>query len=273
VPALVRRIDDPDPGVCARAALALVELGQTAVLRERRMPGEVAVGKTRERTAAALAALPDASLEVAGVVLALVAARAEVAEDLTDEPLVEALVSLVRGSADGIRIAAAFVREIPDALPIVALALAGTDDDPTPLPLSAELRAELAAALDPLIDAGGDAGFLALETLARFSPGDAAMIERIAACAAREDGYAQHVLAALAYVRRRSDRAAELLAPILEDREHLPATVLAAGVAGVALPVDHRLWGQVRELLALGTHAAAAAHVALVARHRIRCDG
>jgi hypothetical protein len=272
VPALVRRLDDPDPGVCARAGLALVELGQDAVIRERRMPGELAIGKTRERTAAVLAALPDPSLEVAGVLLPLVAGRAEVADDPADEPLVEAATALVRGSADGIRIAAAFVREIPDALPIIALALAGTDDDPTPVVLRAELRAELASALDPIIDGGGDAGFLALETLARFSPGDGALIERIAAMAAREDGYAQHVLAALAYVRRRSERAAEVLAPLLEDREHLPATVLAAGVAGVALPVDHRLWDQVRELLAMGTHAAAAAHVALVARRRIRCD-
>ena len=56
---------------------------------------------------------------------------------------------------------------------------------------------------------------------------------------------------------------------LVHFREHLPATVLAAGVAGVALPVDHRSWDQVRELLALGTHAAAAAHVALVARRRI----
>lgn len=273
VPALARRLDDPAPGVCARAALALVELGQAAVIRERRMPGELAVGKTRERTAAALAALPDASLEVASVVLPLVAGRAELAEDLTDEPLVEALASLVRGSADGIRIAAAFVREIPEALPIVALALAGTEDDATPLVLLPELRAELASALDPVIDRGGDAGMLALETLARFSPGDSALIDRIAGIARHEDGYAQHVLAAVAYVRLRSERAAELLAPWLDDREYLPATVLAAGVAGVALPVDHRLWAQVRELLALGTHAAAAAHTALVARRRIRCDG
>jgi hypothetical protein len=124
-----------------------------------------------------------------------------------------------------------------------------------------------------IIDGGGDAGMLALETLARCSPGDAGMVDRIAGMAEHEEGYAQHVLAALAYVRRRSARAAELLAPWLDDREYLPATVLAAGVAGVALPVDHRLWDQVRELLALGTHAAAAAHAAQVARRRIRCDG
>ena len=99
------------------------------------------------------------------------------------------------------------------------------------------------------------------------------MIDRIAEIAAREQGYAQHVLAALAFVRCRSERAAELLAPFLEDTEHLPATVLAAGVAGVALPVDHRLWERVRELLALGSHAAAAAHAALLARRRIWCDG
>lgn len=273
VPALVRRLDDPSPGVCARAAHALVDLGQAAVIRERRMPGELSVGKSRERTAAALAALPDASLEVASVVLPLVAGRAELADDLTDDPLVEALAQLLRGSADGIRIAAAFVRELPQALPVIALALAGTDDDATPLVLPGELRAELASALDPIIESGGDAGLLALETLARFSCGDGGMVDRIADAAAREDGYAHHVLAALAYVRRRSERAAELLAPWLGDREYLPATVLAAGVAGVALPVTHPLWDQVRELLALGTHAATAAHTALVARRRIRCDG
>ena len=273
VPALLRLLDDPAPGVCARAGLALVELGQADAIRERRMPGELSVGKSRERTAASHAALPDVTLDVAAVVLQLAGARAELTDDLSDEPLVEALMSALRGSAQGIQIAAAFVREIPEALPIVALALAGTDDDATPLALPAELRADLASALDPIIDRGGDAGFLALETLARFSPGDRGMVDRIAAMAAREEGYAQHVLAALALVRCRSERAAELLAPLLDDPDHLPATVLAAGVAGVALPVDHRLWERIRELLALGSHAAAAAHAALLARRRIWCDG
>ena len=145
VPALVRRLDDPDPGVCARAGLALVELGQDEVIRERRMPGELASARRVNARPPRSPRFRIRRPEVAGVLLPLVAGRAELADDASDEPLVEAPTSLVRGSADGIRIAAAFVREIPDALPILALALAGTDADPTPVVLRGELRAELRA--------------------------------------------------------------------------------------------------------------------------------
>jgi HEAT repeats len=266
VPALLARLDDPEPEVCARAARSLVDLGQLDQIAERRMPGELAVGKTRERTAAVRAALPTATVDVASVLLSQVAGQIEVVDE---PPLVEALAAVFR-ARDGLALAAAFVREIPEALPIVALAL-GTDDDTTPVTIPDELRAELAAVLEPIIAAGDEPGMVALETLARFSLGDRRLVDTIA-LAAREDGYAQYILAALAHVRLRTETAADLLARWLDDREYLPATLLAAGVAGVAVPVEHRLWDQIRELLALGTHAAAAAYTALANRHRISVE-
>jgi hypothetical protein len=236
------------------------------------MPGELAVGKTRERTAAARAALPDASAEVVSVLLALAAEEIERAPDAEDAPLVAALTSILRGSTEGILLAAELVAEVPDTLPIVALALAGDGDVPS-VALPAALRAELARTLDPIIEAGDEAGMLALETLSRFSLGDAAMIDRIVDAGDRTEGYAQQVLAALSNIRRRSERAAAALAPWLESREHLGATIMAAAVAGVVLPQSHRLWAQVRELYGLGSVAAAAAHAALIRRVRIRAEG
>ena len=266
VPALALRLDDPDPEVCAAAARALVELGQRARVEARRMPGELAVGKTRERTAAARAALADPSPEVIAALLPLVSDDAAPA-DPGDSPLVAALASILRGTADGIRLAAEVVRELPGALPIVGLALAG-DDTPS-VALAPGLRRELAGVLDPMIEASGEPGMLALELLSRFSRGDAAMIERIATAGARSFGYAPQVLSSLASVRLRSERAAEILAPWLDSRDHLGATLLATAVAGVVVPVEHRLWAQVRELYGLGSIAAAAAHAALVNRVRI----
>jgi hypothetical protein len=269
VPALLARLDDPESEVCARAARALVDFGQSDHLAERQMPGELAVGKTRERTAAVRAALSPVTIDVAAVMLAQVAAKADLVDDIRESPLLEALAFALRRSADGLQIAAAFVREIPEALPIVALALGDLDDDTTPVMIPDAARAELAAVLDPIIEDGGEPGMIALETLARFSLGDHQMIDRIVDAAAREDGYAQHILAALAHVRLRSESAATLLARWLDDRQYLPATLLAVGVAGVVVPVEHRLWQQVRELFALGTHAATAAYTALANRHRI----
>ena len=270
VPALALRLDDPEPEVCAAAAHALVELGQRDRVEARRMPGELAVGKTRERTAAARAALADPSPEVIGALLPLVADDAAPA-DPGDSPLVAALASILRGTADGIRLAAEIVRELPAALPIIALALAGDDDTPA-VALAPALRGELAGVLDPIIDAGDEAGMLALALLSRFSLGDAAMIERIATASARTEGYAPQMLSSLASIRQRSERAADAVAPWLDSHDHLGATLLAAAVAGVVVPADHRLWARVRELYDLGSIAAAAAHAALVNRVRIRGD-
>ncbi len=271
VPALVARLDDPEPDVCASAAHALVELGQRDRVSGRQMPGEVAIGKARERTAAARAAIGDRSFEVITTLLPMVVAETERELEPGDAPLLAALRSSLLGSAEGLRMAATLVREVPDALALVALALAGDADSPS-VALSAELRAELASALDPLIEAGGEAGMIALDTLSRFSLGDAAFVERIVDASRRTEGYAAQALTALAQVRRRSELGAQLLAPWLDNREHIAATVMAAAVAGVVLPEGHRLWDQVRELFALGSVAAATAYAALARGARVRDD-
>ncbi len=271
VPALVARLDDPDPGVCACAAHALVELGQRDRVAARPMPGEVAIGKARERTAAARAAIGDASFEVVTALLPIVVTETERDLEPGDAPLLAALRTSLLGSADGVRMAATLVREIPDALALVALALAGDADSPS-MALATGLRDELASALDPLIDAGGEPGMIALDTLSRFSLGDAALVARIVDATRRTEGYAAQALTALAQVRRRSELGAEFLAPWLDNREHIAATVMAAAVAGLVLPTGHRLWEQVRELFALGSVAAATAYAALVRGARVRCD-
>lgn len=270
VPALVARLDDPEPEVCAIVARVLVDLGQRDRVDGRRMPGELAIGRTRDRTAAVRAALADASLEVVSTLVPLVAAEAERDEQIDEAPLRAALTRILRGSEDGLRAATRIVAEVPDALPLIALALAGDEDTPS-VALPAELRGELATVLEPIIAGGGDAGVLALETLSRFSLGDATMIDRIVEANARDDGYAGQMLSALAHVRRRSERAAALLAPFLESHEYLAATLAAAAVAGVTLPEAHALWARVRELYQLGSIAAGVAHAALVNRARLRC--
>jgi hypothetical protein len=279
VPALSSALDDADPGVCATAARGLVELGRRDLIEERRMPIGVAIGRARERTAAIRAAIGDTSVDVMSALMAIANAEAERDAGLEARPdaggsdgapLTDALGTMVRGTAAGLRIAVGLMREAPGALPLLALALAGIDGTPS-VALAPELRAELAAVLDPIIAGGGDAGMLALETLCRFSRGDAAMIERILAAGAREDGYAQMVLASLAHVRVRGARAADSLAPWLDHHEHVGATMLAAGVAGLVMPVDHPLWARVAELAELGTVGASAVYTAFGNRARVRC--
>ncbi len=270
VPALVARLDDPEAQVCAAAARALVDLGQRDRIEVRRMPGELAVGKTRERTAAARGALGDTSLEVVLVLLPLVETEAE--SKPTDEaPLVAALGAILCSSPDGLRLAASLVRDIPETLPLIALALAGGDEAPS-VALAADLHAELARSLDPIIEAGDEPGMLALELLSRFSLGNAALLDRIVDANGAHAGHAQQILASLAHVRRRSDRAASVLAPWLESREYLAATMVAAAVAGVVLPATSPLWRHILELYELGSIASATAYGALASRARIRRD-
>lgn len=271
VPALAARLDDREPYICAAAARALVALGQRDLVEERRMPDEVAIGMTKERTAAIRAALGDTSGDVMAVLLPLAAADAEREGAGEDPRLVVALASIVRGSAEGILFAVALLRELPDALPLVAFAFVG-DENSVSVRLPAELRAELAGVLDPIIEAGGDNAVVAMQILSRFSLGDAALTDRIVAVAQRDEGYAGQLLDCLVQVRRRSERTAALLAPIVEDREHLPGALTAVTAAGVALPADHALWTKIEDLYGLGTIGTAVVHTALVNRVRVRWD-
>ena len=264
VPALLARLDDPEPAVCAVAAKMLVDLGERAAVESRRMPGELAIGKSRERTAAVRAAIGDPSGEVVAPLLAL---ALEEAEGDTESPLVEALGTALGHTVEGLALAAEIISTLPEALPIIALALSGPG-----VALDEDLRAQLARVLDPVIASEDDAGMVALMLLARYSLGNAELHDRILALAAEREGYAGQILEALASVGRRSAAAGSLLATIIADREYLAGALTAAAVAGVAMPVDHPGWESVRDLFALGTVASAVAYQALVSRARVRLD-
>jgi hypothetical protein len=272
VPALVARLDDPEPSVCAAAATALALLGQEDVVRSRDVPREFAIGKSRERTAAARAAVGDTSTEVISILLPLVAEEVEHATEGEATELLAAFATALRKTPDGIRLIGELAGEIREILPLLVLALVA-DDGSAAVTLPAELRAELAKVLDPIIDGEDDeSGVFGLQLLARFSLGDAAMLERILAFGERVEGRAGEVLNALAHVQRRSPRAGKLIGPLVADHEHLPGAVTAAAVGGFVLTDGDPAWGKIRELYGLGTLATAVVHSALVNGARVRGD-
>ncbi len=264
VPALLARLDDPEPAVCAAAAQALVDLGQRAAIDLRRMPGEISIGRSRERAAAARAAIGDTS---GPVVAPLLAIALEEAEHDSDSPIVDALGAALGRTSEGISLAAEIIAELPDALPVIALVLTGES-----VSLDEEIRAPLERVLDPLIASGEDMGMVALLLLSRYSLGDSALHDRIVALAAEREGYAGQLLEALANVGCRSAAAGSLVAGIIADREHLAGALTAAAIAGVVMPFDHPGWEEIRDLLGLGTVASAIAHQALVSRARVRAN-
>lgn len=271
VPALVARLDDPEPSVCAAAAAALATLGQRDVVMAREVPRELAIGKSRERTAAARAAVGDTSTETISILLPLAADEAEHATEGESTELVVALATALRSTPDGIRLIGELVTEIREILPLLVLALVA-EDGSAAVTLPAELHAGLAKVLGPIVEAGDDDGMYALQLLSRFSLGDAALCERILVISERVDGRAGELLNALAHVRTRSARAGKFVGPIIADREHLPGAVTAAAVAGFVLAPNDPAWGQIRELYGLGTIATAVAHAALVNGARMRWD-
>lgn len=271
VPALIARLDDPEPSVCAAAATALGTLGQADIVQAREVPRELAIGKSRERTAAARAAIADASTEVISILLPLAADEAEHAADGDSNELVTALATALRSTPDGIRLVGELVTEIREVLPLLVLALVAEDGSAS-VTLPDELRAGLAKVLGPIIDSGDDDGMYALQLLSRFSLGDPALLDRILTLGERVDGRAGELLNALAHVRRRSPRVGAFIRPILADREHLAGAVTAAAVAGFVLPEHDPSWTQIRELYGLGTIATAVAHSALVNGARVRWD-
>lgn len=272
VPALVARLDDPEPSVCAAAAAALEVLGQEDVVMARAVPGEFAIGKSRERTAAARAAVGDTSTDVISILLPLVAEEVEHAAEGESTELLAAFSTALRKTPDGIRLIGELASEIREILPLLVLALVA-DDGSAAVTLPNALRAELAKVLDPIIDGDDDeSGIFALQLLARFSLGDTAMLDRVLSFGERVEGRAGEVLNALAHVQRRSPRAGKLIAPLVADHEHLPGAVTAAAVGGFVLPDGDPAWAEIRKLYGLGTLATAVVHSALVNGARVRWD-
>ncbi|MEZ4404450.1 MAG: hypothetical protein R3B06_30805 [Kofleriaceae bacterium] len=264
---LFARLDDPAPEVAAAAALALVEHGERDRVRTRR-PDD----PNRVRRAAVFAATGATDTETLGeltVALLHQLDAADGSEDLAGSPLVEALAAAVYVTPAGLDRAAALVAGIPEALPLLALALPRDDGQQPGLIAPPAPRAHLEAALTEAAT-DDEHAVLALWLLAGLACGDAAMADRVAAALAATDGYAGQLLVALAEVRARTDAGAAALAPLLAEAAPILGRIYAAAAAGRVLPIDHPAWADVRALLPLGTHARAAAWASL--RDRVRYE-
>ena len=168
--------------------------------------------------------------------------------------LADALLTTVAGLDTAINLMAG----VHDAVGLLALAsLPGAARDVGIL-APPQVRTRLAQATIAIAEDEGDGelGSLALFLLARMSAGDETIAAEVAGS----------LITALDELRVASTATGEALAPFLEPGSPIGARV--AAVAGRVLPDGPPAWAHVRELLALGTIARAAAWTAL--RDRVR---
>ncbi len=178
--------------------------------------------------------------------------------------LADALLTTVAGLDTAINLMAG----VHDAVGLLALAsLPGAARDVGIL-APPQVRTRLAQATIAIAEDEGDGelGSLALFLLARMSAGDETIAAEVAGSLTATDGHAGTLITALDELRVASTATGEALAPFLEPGSPIGARV--AAVAGRVLPDGPPAWAHVRELLALGTIARAAAWTAL--RDRVR---
>jgi hypothetical protein len=274
--AIEQMLADPAPEVAAAAALALVEHGHGARLREH------ADDPSPVRKAAIRAAAGADDTETVGeLTLALVAQLADDdrREGVDGSPLLRALRAAIFTTPAGLLRCAALLGGIPESLPVVAFAAPRDDGESAGVVAPPDGVAAIEAALADVIG-GGDGGAvhdseeaaLALGLVAALSCGDEALAARVAAALEATDGNAGPLVGALAELRVRSVPGAAALAPLLAAGQPLAGRVLAAAAAGRVLPADHPSWADVAALLELGTLARAAAWTSLRDRVRFGAD-
>lgn len=282
IPALANALDDEDPEVCAAAAVALRDNGRGDLLEARRLRG--LADDRRLASAAIRAAIPDHDHAVLTELIAAIGVRLEDADELlargddhdVDEaeqilavvagsPITAVLGRALTSSATGIERTIQLLREIPDALRIVALAV-GTVVPGVALP--AALFERLDEAVAAATAESPEAEAMGLGLLAHFARGHTGLSDRIVAGLRRTPDGAADLLAALVSLGVRSAAAADLLVPLLDQLHDLPTRGIAAAAAGSVAPTDHPLWERIREMIGLGTVLDDAAHHALIDRAR-----
>ncbi|HTJ45147.1 MAG TPA: HEAT repeat domain-containing protein [Kofleriaceae bacterium] len=266
--ALARRLDDPEPEVAARAARALVDRGELARVTAVARRGDATTGRG---AALALIAGDLGTRTVSTLVNSAIAAldSEHGAELLPDSVMMDVLGDALFGSEAGLATCANLVAAAPAALPVVALVAAhDPDEHGYGFSVPPDGGRELATELFTIVEQGGEAEAQALVILARLFCGDRGLVAPLARALDRTDGWADHIVSAIAELRVRDPAFSRALTPLLADRDHIGARVLAAAAAGRALPVDDPAWSHVDELLSLGSIAGAAAWSAL--RDRVR---
>src|SRR5262249_8480246 len=156
------------------------------------------------------------------------------------------LVDTLLGSIAGLETAANLIGGVPDAAALLALASAPDGARDVAVLAPPDVRAHLAnvtlrIATDA--DSGPELGSLALALLARVSPGAPTIAAVIAGALAEPDGYAAPLVTALGELGVATASTGRALAALLAPDQPIGARVLAAAVAGRALPRDHAAWG------------------------------
>jgi hypothetical protein len=266
--ALAARLSDPEPEVAARAARALVDRGALDRVRAAAAAGDLA--SMRAATLALVAG--DLSTRAISTVVSSALAALDTPDGpdvLADSVVMDVLAAALFGTSEGLATCANLVAAAPDALPVVALAAAHDPDElDHGIHVPPEGGRELAGELFALVARGGEVAAQALVVLARLFCGDLDLVAPLADALEHTDGWADHLIAAIATLRVRDPAFARVLGPHLADRGHIGARVLACAAAGRALPIDDPAWAHVDELFSLGTLASAAAWSAR--RDRVR---
>jgi hypothetical protein len=264
--AIERRLDDPIPEVAASAALALVDLGQGTAVASRRPDDPNLV--RRAAVAAATGATDTATVAELAVALMHQLDDLDDSDGLAGSPLLAALTASLFTTPDGLHRAAALLGGIPEALPIIALAVPRDDDQQPGVIAPPGPRAELEQSIADALTDDSEGRAIGLGLLAGLSCGDVPLAAQIAAALDTTDGYAGQLLVALAELRVRTADGAAALAPLLAGTAPHLGRIYAAAAAGRVLPIDHAAWTEVRALLELGTVARAAAWSSLRDRAR-----
>ena len=261
--ALARRLADPTPEVAAAAARVLATRGRRDLLEDHAAEEEHGL-----RNAIVRAALGELELPVIGE---LAGDALEHVGDGDASPIGLLLADALLCSVTGLAIAADLITGIPAAVGALALASVGSGEVRDVGVLAPpDARAAFAGAILRIAtgDTEPEVASLALYLLARVSAGDETVADVIADALVGTDGERGNLVAALGEVRVATERTAAALAPLVAPSSPLGARIIAAAACGRALPAGHAAWAHVRELLALGTIARAAAWSAVRDRAR-----
>ena len=260
--ALVRRLADPTLGVVCAAATALRQRGREALLQ-----AHAATESHAGRRSIVVASCGTTATDAIGE-LAHAAVAAMEREDAVAGPALATLLhSALFTSFDGAVIANNLLRGAPAAVAPLATAIAATATDAA-VQVPPALVADFATTIDVVAATDAALAPYAMFIAASVSVGNVELAHRVCGELLLDDGQGASRLATLGLLDVRDDITGAAVAAYLGDAQDVADRVLAATIAGRALPFDHPAWYDIRELLALGTVAGAAAWTALRDRHR-----
>lgn len=260
--ALVRRLSDPALGVVGAAATALRQRGREALLQTHATTESHAA-----RRSIAVASCGVTSTAAIGELAHAAVVAMEHEDDVAAPVLATLLHEVLFASFDGAVTANNLLRGAPAAVAPLATAIAANATE-SAVHVPPALVADFAATIDVIAAADSALAPYAMFLAAAVSVGDIALAHRVCGELLNDDGQGAIRLATLGLLDVRDDITGAAVAAYLGDAHAIADRVLAATIAGRALPFDHPAWHDVRALLQLGTTASAAAWTALRDRER-----